>query len=87
MCRGECAYCGKETVYYDSQTEDVCEECVERLRQLPLGKSCTDCKYLLRCSSFFGILKPSRLCDFYPSRFTPSTPEKEETKENEKEWI
>ncbi len=39
---------------------------------LPDGKTCGDCAHCRRCCAIFGHIPEDQVCDFYPSRFTPT---------------
>jgi hypothetical protein len=39
---------------------------------LPIGSSCADCTWCVRCEQLFANSPSSRVCGFIPSAFTPA---------------
>lgn len=46
-----------------------CNDCVECLSPLPVGKTCADCRHVRRCTIIFGQEASEAACQFIPSRW------------------
>lgn len=44
---------------------------------LPAGMTCADCAHCRRCTMMFGHIPADEVCDWEPSRFTPSAAARE----------
>lgn len=47
----------------------------ERAMHLPEGMTCADCQHLGRCEAIFGHVAADEVCDWAPSRFSPTDPD------------
>lgn len=46
----------------------------ERDMHLPDGMTCADCRHFCRCNAIFGHIATDEVCDWNPSRFSPTEP-------------
>lgn len=44
----------------------------ERDMHLPDGMTCADCRHFNRCKAIFGHIAADEVCDWSPSRFSPT---------------
>jgi len=44
-------------------------ESIKESMRLPDNKTCSDCKYFIKCSNLFGHAFDDTICDWCPSRF------------------